>query len=104
MFIYIHDQGIKLFEGHATKLSVIETNWTGLWARTDVASSGGVFFERAICSRERHVETSRREEEVGRINFYSPQSSIVIKSKMAATTYYEHEQGFAHPKYACTAG
>ena len=40
--------------------------------------------------------------------FYSPQSSTVIKSKMAATGYrlqqYEHEQGFAHPKYACTAG
>ena len=104
MFIYIHDQGIKLLEGHATKLSVIETHWTGLWARTDVASSGGVFFERAICSRERHVQTFRREEEVGRVNFYSPQSSAVIKSKMAATTYYEHEQGFAHPKYACTAG
>ena len=37
--------------------------------------------------------------------FYSPQSSTVIKSKMAATTTFgEHEQGFAHPKYACTAG
>ena len=23
---------------------------------------------------------------------------------MAATRYHEHEQGFAHPKYACTAG
>ena len=30
--------------------------------------------------------------------FYSPQSSTVIKSKMAATTT------LAHPKYACTAG
>ena len=30
MFIYIHDQSIKLFEGRATKLSVKETNWTGL--------------------------------------------------------------------------
>ena len=37
--------------------------------------------------------------------FYFPQSFTVIKSKMAATTeYYEHEQGFAHAKYACTAG
>ena len=36
--------------------------------------------------------------------FYSPQSSTVIKLKMAATTIYEHEQGFAHLKYACTAG
>ena len=23
---------------------------------------------------------------------------------MAATTILEHEQGFAHPKYACTVG
>ena len=98
MFIYIHDQGIKLLEGHATKLSVIETNWTGLWARTDVASSGGVFFERAICSRERHVETFRREEEVGRVNFYSPQSSTVIKSKMAATTILRTRTRFRPPK------
>ena len=36
--------------------------------------------------------------------FYSPQSSTVIKSKMAATTILRREQGFAHPKYACTAG
>ena len=32
-----------------------------------LACSAGVFFERAICSRERHVETSRREEEMGRV-------------------------------------
>ena len=32
-----------------------------------VACSAGVFFERAICSRKRHVETSRREEEMGRV-------------------------------------
>ena len=50
-----------------------------------LACSAGVFFERAICSRKRHVETSRREEEMG-YYFYSPQSSTVIKSKMAATT------------------
>ena len=36
--------------------------------------------------------------------FYSPQSSTVIKSKMRLQQYHEHEQGFAHPKYACTAG
>ena len=30
-----------------------------------VACSAGVFFERAVCSRKRHVETSRREEEMG---------------------------------------
>ena len=33
----------------------------------DVACSAGVFFERAICSRKRHVETSRREEEMWRV-------------------------------------
>ena len=32
-----------------------------------VACSAGVFFERAICLRKRHVETSRREEEMGRL-------------------------------------
>ena len=32
-----------------------------------LACSAGVFFERAICSRKRHVETSRREEEMGRV-------------------------------------
>ena len=86
------------------------------------ACSAGVFFGRAICSPKRHVETSRREGEMGRVKgagrgrgerrenlyfflptptplsffrlrtyrkgsyFYSPQSSTVIKSKMAATT------------------
>ena len=53
---------------------------------TNIACSAGVFFERAICSRKRHVETSRREEEMGRVKgsgysegyyFYSPQSSTV---------------------------
>ena len=29
-----------------------------------LACNAGVFFERAICSRKRHVETSRREEEI----------------------------------------
>ena len=61
--------------------------------RWNIACSAGVFFERSICSRKRHVETSRREEEMGRVKgstyrkgyyFYSPQSSTVIKSKMAA--------------------
>ena len=103
-----------------------------------LACRPGVFFERAICSRKRHVETSRREEEMGRVKgsgegagreksifflpspsplsffrprtyrkgyyFYSPQSSTVIKSKMAATTISRTRQGFAHQKYACTAG
>ena len=33
----------------------------------NLACSAGVFFERAICSRKCHVETSRREEEMGRV-------------------------------------
>ena len=36
--------------------------------------------------------------------FYSPQSSCVIKSKMAATTIRTKQAAFARPKYACTAG
>ena len=36
--------------------------------------------------------------------FYSPQSSSVIKSKMAASSQRYDEQAFVHPKYACTAG
>ena len=32
-----------------------------------LACSTGVFFERAICSRKHHVETSRREEEMGQV-------------------------------------
>ena len=32
-----------------------------------LACSAGVLFERAVCSRKRHVETSRREEEIGRV-------------------------------------
>ena len=36
-------------------------------AKFAVACIAGVFFERAICSRKGHVETSRREEEMGRV-------------------------------------
>ena len=32
-----------------------------------MACSAGVFSERAICSRKHHVETSQREEEMGRV-------------------------------------
>ena len=32
-----------------------------------LACSAGVFFERAICSRKRYVETSRIEDEMGRV-------------------------------------
>ena len=35
--------------------------------RSTLACSAGVFFELAICSRKRHVETSRREQEMGRV-------------------------------------
>ena len=64
-----------------------------------VACFAGVFFERAICSRKRHVETSRREEEMGKgYNYYSPQSSTIIKSKMAATTTLRTRARFRPPK------
>ena len=79
-----------------------------------LACSAGVFFKRAICSRKRRVETSRREEEMGRVKgsgkgarrekrkrlhyFYSPQSSTVIKSKMAATTILCTRTRFRPPK------
>ena len=82
-----------------------------------VACSAVVFFERAICSRKRHVETSRREEEMyfslpspsplsffrprtyrKGYYFYSPQSSTVIKSKMAATTILRTRTRFRPPK------
>ena len=36
-------------------------------AQVVLACSAGVFFERAICSRKRHVQTSRREEEMGQV-------------------------------------
>ena len=91
----------------------------------ELACSAGVFFERAICSRKHHVETSRREEEMGRVKgngeyffpplpsplsffrprtdrkgyyFYSPQSSTVIKSKMVATTTLRIRTRFRPPK------
>ena len=72
---------------------------------SDLACSAGVFFfKRAICSRKRHVETSRREEEMGRPRtyrkgyyFYSPQTSTVIKSKMAATTILRTRTRFRPP-------
>ena len=41
------------------------TLYTALVNKQHLACSAGVFFERAICSRKRHVETSRREEEMG---------------------------------------
>ena len=106
-----------------------------------VACSAGVFFGRAICLRKRHVETSRIEEEMGRVKgsgegagrekrkrrifflpspsplsffrprtyrkgyyFYSPQSSTVIKSKMAATTILRTQTRFRPPKIRLHCG
>ena len=61
-------------------LPFITRNWKKL------ACGAGVFFERAICSQKRHVETKG-------YYFYSPQSSTVIKSKMAATTILRTRTG-----------
>ena len=72
--------------------------------KNTLACSAGVFFECAICSRKRHVETSRREEERGQVTyrtgyyFYSSQSSTVIKSKMSATTILRTRTRFRPPK------
>ena len=38
----------------------------------NLACSAGVFFKRAICSPKSHVETSRREEEIGLLFLLSP--------------------------------
>ena len=38
-----------------------------LFVAIHIACSAGVFFGRAICSRKRHVETSQRESEMGRV-------------------------------------
>ena len=92
------------------------------------ACIAGVFFERAICSRKPHVETSRREEEMGRVKgsgegagsifflpspsplsffrprtyrkgyYFSPQSFTVIKSKMGVTTRLWTRTRFRPPK------
>ena len=41
----------------------VSANYSG----GNLVCSAGVFFELAIFSRKRHVETSRREEEMGRV-------------------------------------
>ena len=55
---------------HVAKLSsiretlvLLENRNRKMFGPKNLACSAGVFFERAICSR--HVETSRREEEMG---------------------------------------
>ena len=87
-------------------------------ARRQIACSAGVFFERAICLRKRHVETSRREEEMGRVpklTLSQPrlqgfslkkwvgkrpgdEVDTIIKSKMAATTILRTRTTFRPPK------
>ena len=52
------------------------------------ARRNGCFRKLAICSRKRHVETSRREEEMGRVKgllFLLSPIFHCVKSKMAAT-------------------
>ena len=49
---------------------------------------------KCFCSRKRHVETFRREEEY----FHSSQSSTVLKSKMAAITILRTRTMFRPPK------
>ena len=95
-----------------------------MYANDDLAWSVGVFFERAIWSRKRHVETSRREEEMGRVKGTGkgalalaptvrsvrvtigtlPNLSLLWNQRLRLQQHYEHEQGFDHPKYACTEG
>ena len=52
---------------------------------SELACSAGVFFERAICSRKCHVETSRREEEMGRQYFDSEESDSYHINKACRT-------------------
>ena len=87
---------------------------------------------KCFCSRKRHVETSRREEEMGRVKgsgegvgrekrkppfpsfALAPTLWVTITSTLPnlklswdqrwRLQQCEHEQGFAHPKYVCTAG
>ena len=66
----------------------------------NVACSVGVFFERAICSR--HVETSRREEEMGPV--LAPTVRVTISTLINSSTVINQRWRLAHPKYACTAG
>ena len=65
-----------------------------------LACSAGVLSLSAQFARE--SATSRSEEEMGRVRksyyFYSPQSSSVIKSKMAATTTLRTRTRFHPPK------
>ena len=105
----VKKQVVKLSSIRET-LVLLENRNRKMFGPKNLACSAGVFFERAICSR--HVETSRREEEMGQVvaffrprtspkgyNFYSQgQSSTVIKSKMAATTILRIRTRFRPPK------
>ena len=53
----------RLYNSEGVCVCVCVCVWGGGGTYFNVACSAGVFFERAICSR--HVEISRREEEMG---------------------------------------
>ena len=55
-YVAVHQFSGRYITGYRSRQKVIR-----------IACSAGVFFERAICSRKRHVETSRREEEMRRV-------------------------------------
>ena len=84
------------------------TLYTALVNKQHLACSAGVFFERAICSRKRHVETSRREEEMGRVKGLLFLLSPIFHCHKIKDGGYNNitntNKVFARLKYACTAG
>ena len=79
----------------------------------DLACSAGVFYGRAnVFARESAIlklpkrggnKVSRREREE-RAEKPPPPLPLAFFCPCTYPKGYEHEQGFAHPKYACTAG
>ena len=61
-------------ESQSTQYNPVYGNNTVYMVTTlhNLACSAGVFFKRAICSPKGHVETSRREEEIGLLFLLSP--------------------------------
>ena len=86
------------------------------WIRGNLACSAGVFFEREICSQSAMLKLPKERRRWGPLPlsffrprtyrkgvrkgyyFYSPQTSTVIKSKMAATTILRTRTRFHPPK------
>ena len=73
-FILIHSPSFTFIHTHFTSFILHKpSGFTRIHlhlpplAFTHLACSAGVFFERSICSRKRHVETSRGEEEMGQV-------------------------------------